>query len=159
MVDQWRSDVARRDREVRVADRAAPASAAQDDDTLTVLFLCCHPVLTPASAIALTLRAVGGLTTARDRARVPRRRSRRWRSGSAGPSSGVAGERFSMPTPEERPARLRSVLHVLYLMFNEGYTDLADRHGPVRRGDPDRAAACTRPTTTPRWPACSRSCS
>ncbi|MEZ0447607.1 RNA polymerase sigma factor [Cellulomonas sp. ICMP 17802] len=126
MVDQWRSDASRRDREARVATEPGPGAAAQDDDTLTVLFLCCHPVLTPASAVALTLRAVGGLTTA-EIARaflVPEptmaQRISRGKQRIAG-----SGEPFSMPEPEERPARLRSVLRVLYLMFNEGYASSA----------------------------------
>ena len=60
MVDQWRSDTARRDREVRVATEPGTGPTTEVDDTLTVLFLCCHPVLSPTSAVALTLRAVGG---------------------------------------------------------------------------------------------------
>lgn len=124
MVDRWRSDVARRDREVRVATEPASGGAEQDDDTLTVLFLCCHPALTPTSAIALTLRAVGGLTTAEiARAFLVPEATMAQRISRA--KQRVAGERFSMPAPEERPARLRSVLRVLYLMFNEGYTSSA----------------------------------
>jgi predicted RNA polymerase sigma factor len=87
-----------------------------------VLFMCCHPSLTPASAIALTLRAVGGLTTAQianaflvDEATMAQRISRAKRRIRA---SGVP---FRMPAPEEQAARLRAVLHVLYLVFNEGY--------------------------------------
>ena len=93
------------------------------DDTLILFFMCCHPALTPSSAIALTLRAVGGLTTARNCARIP---------GSRG-DYGAAhqprqakhqglGRPFRLPTPQEQAQRLRSVLHVLYLIFNEGYT-------------------------------------
>ncbi len=64
LIDRWRSDLARRDREQLHGQVAEPAGEVPDsDDTLTLLFLCCHPSLTPASAIALTLRAVGGLTT------------------------------------------------------------------------------------------------
>ncbi|WP_291889489.1 sigma-70 family RNA polymerase sigma factor [Cellulomonas sp.] len=119
MIDAWRSDQARESRERLVA--AEPAREAQDeDDTLVVLLLCCHPSLTPASAIALTLRAVGGLTTAEvaraflvPEPTMAQRISRAKRI--------VAGERFALPTPDELPARLRSVRHVLYLMFNEGY--------------------------------------
>ena len=84
--------------------------------------MCCHPSLTPASAIALTLRAVGGLTTAEianaflvDEATMAQRISR------AKQRIRASGEPFRMPTPEERAARLRSVLRVLYLIFNEGY--------------------------------------
>lgn len=124
MVDRWRSDTARRDRELRAAAEPAVGGGAEEDDTLTVLFLCCHPVLTPTSAIALTLRAVGGLATAEiaraflvPEATMAQRISRAKQK--------VAGERFSMPDPAERAARLRSVLRVLYLMFNEGYTGSA----------------------------------
>ncbi|KQY46690.1 RNA polymerase subunit sigma-24 [Cellulomonas sp. Root137] len=124
MVDRWRSDVARRSRELHAATEPASGGAAQDDDTLTVLFLCCHPVLTPPSAIALTLRAVGGLTTAEiARAFLVPEPTMAQRISRA--KQRVAGERFSMPAPDEHPARLRSVLRVLYLMFNEGYTSSA----------------------------------
>jgi RNA polymerase sigma factor (sigma-70 family) len=64
LIDQMRSDHARREREVATAAEVAPEAAAGTDDSLVLLFLCCHPALTPASQIALTLRAVGGLTTA-----------------------------------------------------------------------------------------------
>ena len=89
-----------------------------------MLFLCCHPVLSPTSAIALTLRAVGGLTTAEiARAFLVPEATMAQRISRA--KQRVAGERFSMPSPDERPDRLRSVLRVLYLMFNEGYTGSA----------------------------------
>ncbi|KRD43839.1 RNA polymerase subunit sigma-24 [Cellulomonas sp. Root930] len=124
MVDRWRSDFARRSRELHAATEPASGGAAQDDDTLTVLFLCCHPVLTPPSAIALTLRAVGGLTTAEiARAFLVPEPTMAQRISRA--KQRVAGERFSMPAPDEHPARLRSVLRVLYLMFNEGYISSA----------------------------------
>jgi RNA polymerase sigma factor (sigma-70 family) len=127
LIDQWRSERSRRDREELVSRQELPAHGpTRDDDTLTVLFMCCHPALTPASAIALTLRAVGGLTTAEiasaflvDEATMAQRISRAKRTIE---SSGVP---FALPTPEERPARLRLVLHVLYLIFNEGYTSSA----------------------------------
>jgi RNA polymerase sigma factor (sigma-70 family) len=129
LIDQWRSDRSRRDREQLASKQEPPAPEASDqDDTLTVLFMCCHPALTPASAIALTLRAVGGLTTAEigsaflvDEATMAQRISRAKRRIK---ESGVP---FRMPTPDERPARLRMVLHVLYLIFNEGYTSSAGR--------------------------------
>jgi RNA polymerase sigma factor (sigma-70 family) len=127
LIDQWRSERSRRDREELVSRQELPAhEASGEDDTLTVLFMCCHPALTPASAIALTLRAVGGLTTAEiasaflvDEATMAQRISRAKRRIEA------SGEPFRLPRPEERPARLRMVLHVLYLIFNEGYTSSA----------------------------------
>jgi RNA polymerase sigma factor (sigma-70 family) len=123
LIDQRRSERSRRDRESRVAMQEISTHEVSDrDDTLTVLFMCCHPALTSASAIALTLRAVGGLTTAEianaflvDETTMGQRISR---AKQRIKSSGVP---FGMPTPEDRPARVRSVLHVLYLIFNEGY--------------------------------------
>jgi predicted RNA polymerase sigma factor len=98
----------------------------EQDDTLVLLFMCCHPVLTPASAIALTLRAVGGLTTAEIASAflVPESTmaQRITRAKSTIKSSEV---RFQPPSSKERTERLRSVLHVLYLIFNEGYTSSA----------------------------------
>ncbi len=95
---------------------------AQQDDTLILLFMCCHPALSTSSAIALTLRAVGGLTTAEianaflvPEATMAQRISRAKQSVK---SSGVP---FCLPTEQERAQRLRAVLHVLYLIFNEGY--------------------------------------
>jgi RNA polymerase sigma factor (sigma-70 family) len=127
LIDQWRSDRSRRDRE-ELASRSEPRpqDAPDQDDTLTVLFMCCHPALTPASAIALTLRAVGGLTTSEiasaflvDEATMAQRISRAKRRIEA------SGEPFRLPSPGERPERLSLVLHVLYLIFNEGYTSSA----------------------------------
>ncbi|GAA3920335.1 sigma factor-like helix-turn-helix DNA-binding protein [Amorphoplanes auranticolor] len=122
LVDQIRNEQARRERERRAASEVPAGGVPDHDDTLTLLFLCCHPALTPASAIALTLRAVGGLTTAEiahaflvPEATMAQRISRakqRIRA-SAAP--------WRMPEPPEWRARLRSVLHVLYLIFNEGY--------------------------------------
>ncbi|GIF01925.1 RNA polymerase sigma24 factor [Paractinoplanes rishiriensis] len=125
LVDHWRSDSARRRREVTVAlDPTHQPSAGEPDDTLVLLFLCCHPALSPPSQLALTLRAVGGLSTAQIAAAflVPeatmtqriRRAKQRIRE---------AGARFETPTPAERAGRLAVVLHVLYLLFNEGYTN------------------------------------
>src|SRR5512141_1304043 len=130
--DRLRSEIARRRREDKVAaDRAAeepfvpPADGElglDQDDTLVLLFMCCHPALTPASAIALTLRAVGGLTTAEianaflvPEATMAQRISR---AKERIRSSGVP---FRLPTERERAERLGAVLHVLYLIFNEGY--------------------------------------
>jgi RNA polymerase sigma factor (sigma-70 family) len=123
LIDQYRSDRSRRVRESAAAQEPQAPQVPDRDDTLTVLFMCCHPSLTPASAIALTLRAVGGLTTAEiasaflvDEATMAQRISR------AKQRIKASSVPFRPPTPEERPAALRSVLHVLYLIFNEGYT-------------------------------------
>jgi RNA polymerase sigma factor (sigma-70 family) len=123
LVDQARSERARRDREQATAMiDVAPSPASDADDSLMVLFLCCHPDLTPPSAVALTLRAVGGLTTREiasaflvPEATMGQRISR------AKQTIKAAGATFRMPDPDERPAALRSVLRVLYLIFNEGY--------------------------------------
>jgi predicted RNA polymerase sigma factor len=123
LIDQYRSDRSRHERESASSSGPAPLEVPDHDDTLLVLFMCCHPALTPASAIALTLRAVGGLTTTEiakaflvDEATMAQRISR------AKQSIKSAGASFERPAPEEQSVRLRSVLHVLYLIFNEGYT-------------------------------------
>ena len=131
MTDHVRGEISRRNREAVALEDAplvvAPAVYAEPgidpDDTLVLLFMCCHPALSPASAIALTLRAVGGLTTAEiakaflvPEATMAQRISRAKQSVE---SSQVP---FSMPEATERAQRLGSVLHVLYLIFNEGYT-------------------------------------
>jgi RNA polymerase sigma factor (sigma-70 family) len=123
MTDQWRSEQSRRQRESLASLREAPAPEVSDqDDTLIVLFMCCHPALTPASAIALTLRAVGGLTTAEiANAFLVGEATMAQRIARAKQRIKASGEPFRMPAPDEQTARLRSVLHVLYLMFNEGY--------------------------------------
>ena len=128
LVDLWRSDAARREREARVIAWEVPAYDPVDhDDSLTVLLLCCHPSLTPASAIALTLRAVGGLTTAEiARAFLVPEPTMAQRISRAKATIRVSGEGFRMPSAADRDARLRSALHVLYLLFNEGY---ASTHG------------------------------
>jgi predicted RNA polymerase sigma factor len=131
MTDHLRRELARRRREtlaVREEAAVSPAAppdgaeAVEQDDTLILLFMCCHPALTPPSAIALTLRAVGGLTTVEianaflvPEATMAQRISR------AKQSIKASGVPFRMPTSEERGERLRAVLHVLYLIFNEGY--------------------------------------
>ena len=122
LIDARRSEQSRRAREDVVAAMEPAADVPDQDDTLAVLFMCCHPALTPASAVGLTLRAAGGLTTAEianaflvPEATMAQRISRAKRSIKA------SGEPFQLPTPEEQPARLRSVLRVLYLIFNEGY--------------------------------------
>src|SRR5687767_4275313 len=127
LTDHVRAEAARRRREEAasesLADEAIALSADADpalaeDDTLVLLFMCCHPALTPASAIALTLRAAGGLTTAEianaflvPEATMAQRISR------AKQSIKASGARFSMPTSAERAERLGAVLHVLYLIF------------------------------------------
>ncbi|MDQ3156783.1 MAG: sigma-70 family RNA polymerase sigma factor [Actinomycetota bacterium] len=124
MTDQIRSESARRQRE-ETASRREPPVAEIDarDDTLILLFMCCHPALTPASAIALTLRAVGGLTTAEiANAFLVPESTMGQRISRAKQSIKVSDEPFQKPTGDEGAERLRSVLHVLYLIFNEGYT-------------------------------------
>ena len=133
LTDLARSEVARRRREETVGAEASaiegvvPAMFGEmgpdEDDSLVLLFMCCHPALTPSSAIALTLRAVGGLTTAEianafftPEATMAQRISRAKQSIK---TSKIA---FTMPTDAERDERLASVLHVLYLIFSEGYT-------------------------------------
>ena len=121
MIDHVRSEVARRRRE-EALPVVEHVEGTEQDDTLLLLFMCCHPALTPASAIALTLRAVGGLTTAEIANAFlvpePTMAQRISRAKRMIEDSGVA---FAMPTEAERRDRLGSVLHVLYLIFNEGY--------------------------------------
>jgi len=128
VVDEVRREAARRQREALVAAGpgfAIPALRENDDavdDTLILLFLCCHPALTSASAIALTLRAVGGLTTAEiARAFLVPEAAMAQRISRAKQAIKTSGVPFRLPNPQDRCDRLRSVLHVLYLMFNEGY--------------------------------------
>jgi RNA polymerase sigma factor (sigma-70 family) len=144
MTDELRSEHARRRREDTAAARVpldetvAPAPgdehAPDEDDTLTLLFLCCHPELSAPSQIALTLRAVGGLTTAQiasaflvPEATMAQRISR------AKQRIKATGITFDMPPDRERGDRLRAVLHVLYLIFNEGYT--ASSGPDLQRGE------------------------
>jgi RNA polymerase sigma factor (sigma-70 family) len=138
LTDLLRSEQARQRREDGVArwtlpeQRLAPAAdrpAAESDDTLILLFMCCHPVLSPASQIALTLRAVGGLTTAEiaraflvPEATMTRRISR------AKQRIKDSGIPFALPPGGERGQRLGAVLHVLYLIFNEGYASTSGPH-------------------------------
>ena len=132
LADAVRSDAARRRREDAAATlapedaAAAPApgdeSPAEEDDTLTLLLLCCHPALSPASQPALTLRAVGGLTTAEiAHALLVPEATMAQRISRAKQRIKAAGARFELPAGAERTERLRVVLHVLYLMFNEGH--------------------------------------
>ncbi|GAA1806434.1 RNA polymerase sigma factor [Actinomadura chokoriensis] len=135
LTDQWRSERARRDREAAVFARDAVLAQEVEgpgpdeerpgdrDDTLTLLFLCCHPALSPPSQVALTLRAVGGLTTAQiARAFLVPEATMAQRVSRAKQKIRAAGARFALPPAGERDERLRAVLHVLYLIFNEGYT-------------------------------------
>lgn len=133
MTDQLRSELASRQREETIASRtppdellAPPADTERlrdEDDTLILLFLCCHPGLTPPSQIALTLRAVGGLTTAEiARAFLVPETTMAQRISRARQRIKAAGAKFQMPREHERADLLRVVLHVLYLIFNEGYT-------------------------------------
>jgi RNA polymerase sigma factor (sigma-70 family) len=124
VADQLRSDEARRRREDTVAAYAPTEQhAAADDDTLTLLFLCCHPTLSPPSQLALTLRAVGGLSTAEiARAFFVPEATMAQRISRAKQTIKAAGATFTLPPDDERASRLRVVLHVLYLIFNEGYT-------------------------------------
>jgi RNA polymerase sigma factor (sigma-70 family) len=123
-VDRIRSESSRRDREATAAAREPrdPPATPEHDDTLALMFMACHPELSPASAIALTLRAVAGLTTAEiaaaflvPEATMAQRISRAKRTIK---ESGIA---FGIPAGDDASARLRSVLHILYLIFNEGY--------------------------------------
>jgi RNA polymerase sigma factor (sigma-70 family) len=125
MTDQLRREKARRRREVVAASRDpadGPPPVPERDDSLVLLFLCCHPALTPASAIPLTLRAVGGLTTAEiARAFLVPEATMAQRISRAKQRIKASGAAFAMPTAGEWGERLRSVLHVLYLLFTEGY--------------------------------------
>ncbi|MEE1792167.1 sigma factor-like helix-turn-helix DNA-binding protein [Streptomyces sp. BE308] len=123
LIDQMRSDRARREREAATAAEVLPEDVPDTDDTLVLLFLCCHPSLTAASQTALTLRAVGGLTTAEiAHAFLVPEATMAARISRAKQRIKAAGRSFSLPDGTEREERLRVVLHVLYLIFNEGYT-------------------------------------
>lgn len=143
LTDLLRGEQARQRREDTVAQwvlpeqwlaPAADRAPADSDDTLILLFMCCHPALTPAGQIALTLRAVGGLTTAEiARAFLVPEATMTRRITRAKQSIQRSGIPFGVPPPEDRAARLATVLHVLYLIFNEGY---ASTSGPaLQRAD------------------------
>ena len=146
MTDQYRSEDARRRREAlaaswSLATPAGPVPGEDDarDDTLILMFMCCHPSLTPGSAIPLTLRAVGGLSTREIAAAflLPEPTMAQ-RISRAKATLKASGEPFSLPPPDQQADRLRSVLHVLYLLFNEGY---ASSSGPdLARSDLSREA-------------------
>jgi RNA polymerase sigma factor (sigma-70 family) len=132
LVDALRSRTARERREERdallvpadrqVAPAAGDDATAPDDDTLTLLVLCCHPALTWPSQVALTLRAVGGLTTAEiARAFFVPEATMAQRISRAKATIKKAGATFALPAEPELSERMEAVLHVLYLVFNEGY--------------------------------------
>jgi RNA polymerase sigma factor (sigma-70 family) len=143
LTDHVRAEAARRHREAIVVSMvpaeeqialAADEQEREQDDTLDLLFMCCHPALSSSSAIALTLRAVGGLTTAEiasafmvPEATMAQRISRAKQSVKA------SAMPFEMPAPAQRAARLEAVTHVLYLIFSEGYT--ASSGPDLRRND------------------------
>ena len=136
MTDTVRSEMARRQRETAMTTEEVPTIEPAEletdmdpEDTLVLLFMCCHPALSTSSAIALTLRAVGGLTTAEianafmvPEATMAQRISRAKQSIKASKVS------FRLPTPQERRERLPAVLHVLYLIFSEGYASSIGAH-------------------------------
>lgn len=147
IADVVRGEVARSRREALVVSLVPPeeqlaflpelpgdANVPEGDETLGLLFLCCHPALSPASAIALTLRAVGGLTTAEiARAFLVPEATMAQRVSRAKQSIKASKVPFQLPTAGERAARLDAVLHVLYLIFNEGYTSSSGQ--TLRRDD------------------------
>ena len=130
LVDARRSDLARTRRELLVA-RLDPREAADlreddADDSLVLLLLCCHPVLPPPAQVALTLRAVGGLTTAQiARAFLVQEATMAQRVSRAKARLRAAGARFDRPTADQLPGRLAAASHVLYLIFTEGHTTTA----------------------------------
>jgi RNA polymerase sigma factor (sigma-70 family) len=146
MTDHIRSEAARRRRENEAAlemEQLAPPPGtgheSDQDDTLILLFMCCHPALTTASAISLTLRAVGGLTTAEiAHAFLVPESTMAQRISRAKQSIKDSSIPFQLPTAGERALRLRAVLHVLYLIFNEGYT--SSFGAELRRADLSREA-------------------
>ncbi|HUP41226.1 MAG TPA: sigma factor [Vicinamibacterales bacterium] len=133
MTDYFRSETARREREALTAQTPAAdpwwgfreQGTSERDDTLVLLFMCCHPALTPSSAIALMLRAVGGLTTAEIASGllVPESDMAR-RINNAKQTISTSRVPFRMPTKRERPQRLAAVLHALYLITRDS-KDLA----------------------------------
>jgi RNA polymerase sigma factor (sigma-70 family) len=144
LMDQLRSELARRQRETESIQQGLMAAAESlppdqmddviEDDALTLFFMCCHPALTPASAIALTLRAVGGLTTAEiARAFLVPEASMAQRISRAKQRIRESGVPFRLPDEREQAQRLDSVLHVLYLIFNEGYASSIGPH--LQRSD------------------------
>jgi RNA polymerase sigma factor (sigma-70 family) len=170
MADHIRSEIARRRREQVAADEAERLALPVDagietgeDDTLVLLFMCCHPALTAASAIARTLRAVGGLTTAEiANAFLVPETTMAQRISRAKQNIKESGIPFQLPTAEERAQHLRAVLHVLYLIFNEGYISSAGaelRRAICRmRQSASRGSSTTGNRMTRRSRGCWRSC-
>ncbi len=146
LVDEQRSAAARRRREIDwAAGQPTGAEVVHDDDSLVVLLLCCHPVLSPASAVALTLRAVGGLTTAEvARAYLVPETTMAQRISRAKRTLRDAGEPFALPPDDRLGTRVQRALAVIYLLYNEGYAASTGRRPdprrPLRRGDPAGAA-------------------
>lgn len=143
LADQYRSEFARRRREETVAAQVSPDQPWEpspdtdrppdQDDTLILFFLCCHPALSPASQAALMLRAVGGLSTAEiARAFLTSESTMARRISRAKQHIKASGIGFELPPKQDQRGRLRVVLHVLYLIFNEGYT-------PASEADPRRS--------------------
>jgi RNA polymerase sigma factor (sigma-70 family) len=145
LIDQRRSDLARVRRETQEAELSlreleaadpgwTAGGAVNEDDPVMLLILCCHPSLTPISQVALTLRAVGGLTTAQiARAFLVSEASMAQRITRAKQKIKESGQPFRMPPPAECSDRLRAVQHVLYLVFNEGY--LASSGSDLQRSE------------------------
>jgi RNA polymerase sigma factor (sigma-70 family) len=144
IADQARAETARRQREAIVVSLVPPETqlaltaddddATERDDTLELLFMCCHPALSPSSAIALTLRAVGGLSTLEiAKAFLVPEATMAQRISRAKQSIKDSGVPFERPTPADRAARLGAVMHVLYLIFSEGYT--ASSGAELQRND------------------------
>jgi RNA polymerase sigma factor (sigma-70 family) len=143
MIDQIRRESARRDREDRVLLGAPPAEFLRlpgddddidRDDSLILLFMCCHPALTAPSQIALTLRSLGGLSTQEIAGAffVPESTMAQ-RISRAKQRIREVGASFSIPPPDELERRVSAVHHVLYLIFNEGYTTSSGAE--IRRAD------------------------
>lgn len=123
LVDAWRSEHSRRRREAVAAAEPVPPAEEAVDDSLELFLLCCHPALTRASQVALTLRAVGGLTTAEiARAFLVPEATIAQRISRAKAGIRAAGARFERPGDAELPARVAAVPEVLYLVFTEGHT-------------------------------------
>ncbi|AVT32349.1 RNA polymerase subunit sigma-24 [Plantactinospora sp. BC1] len=162
LADQYRSELARRRREVSTAARlpadeqwvpGPDVERPEDrDDTLRLLFLCCHPSLSPPVQAALTLRAVGGLTTEQiANAFLTSESTMAQRIRRAKQRIRASGIPFRLPPEWELPDRLRVVLHVLYLIFNEGYTATS---GPqLQRGELTGEAIRLTRELHRRWPA------